>query len=57
MMAKLHVIYDPSDKLETSKLPSEIKVAVMPLADDLNHEEISEVVHQVINLLLQQVRD
>jgi len=55
-MARLHVIYDPSDRVE-SILPPEIgaKVAQVSLADGLEGRDIYEVARRLAELLLEQI--
>lgn len=57
-MAKLHVIYDPTEKLQTQHvhLPKEIKVSVVYIKDDITSGELDLLVHEVTNLLLDQIR-
>lgn len=58
-MARLHVIYDPNDKLTTQSEHMNrlgIKGAIMPISNELTNDEIGEVGKQIIILLLEQVR-
>lgn len=57
-MAKLHVVYDPTDRLEVNNNMMEqtgIKVAIVPLADGLTQDELTEVICVLTSLLLEQV--
>ena len=55
-MPKLHIIYDPTDKLITTSEFNEklkLKVAVLSVADDLAPVDIDSVAMQLASLLLQ----
>ena len=55
-MPKLHIIYDPTDKLITTSEFNEklkLKVSVLSVADDLPPEDIDSVAMQLASLLLQ----
>ena len=55
-MPKLHIIYDPTDKLITTSEFNEklkLKVAVLSVADDRPPEDIDSIAMQLASLLLQ----
>lgn len=54
-MPKLHIIYDPTDKIEVTRLPEEIKCTVMPVSEDVTKDELQEIIKQLTNLLLEQM--
>jgi hypothetical protein len=56
-VSTLLVIFDPTDQLRTD-VPNRlgIKVARMPVADDLESQDIYAVARRVAELLLEQLR-
>ncbi len=58
-MPKLHIIYDPTDKLEVKHEPIEmlgLKVAVLSVADDLEELDIYNLASKLAGMLLEQLR-
>lgn len=55
-MPKLHVIYDPTDKLQSHHpdLPKAIKVAVIPIAEDVDPKDFAKLAAHIAELLLEQ---
>lgn len=55
-MPKLHVIYDPTDKLQTHHpdLPKEIKMAAMDVTESMSNDELEIVINTLAELLLEQ---
>ena len=58
-MAKLHIVYDPSDRLETSHPEMEkqlgLKVANLSLSGNLTNDELIEYARNLAIMLLEQV--
>lgn len=55
-MARLHVIYDPTEKLNTHHpdLPKEIRIAVIDIQDNMSNDELELVINTLAELLLEQ---
>jgi len=54
-MSRLHVIYDPTDRLEVRQgLPKEIKMATMDVRNDIDEEDLNEIVDTLVHTLLEQ---
>lgn len=57
-MSRIHIIYDPDDRLETQHdglQKTGVKVAIMPIAPNLNAQELYDVIERTADLLLEQV--
>jgi hypothetical protein len=57
-MPKLHVIYDPTDKLEVRSEPiasCKLKVATLSVPDDLGSVDIYNLATRLAGLLLEQL--
>jgi hypothetical protein len=57
-MPKLHVIYDPTDRLEVRSEPIEmcqLKVAMLSVPEDLEGNDIHALARKLAELLLEQL--
>ncbi len=57
-MPKIHVIYDPTDKLEVRHEPIEmlkLKVAVLSVNEDLENVDIYNLASKLAGMLLEQL--
>jgi hypothetical protein len=59
-MARLHVIYDPQEKISTAYPKDELdkfgmKIAVLSTSDDLTNAEITKTAAELACLLLEQI--
>lgn len=57
-MPKLHLIYDPYDRIQTSpeiNQSTKVKVAVMNIEEDLNLAEIAYIGKELVRLLMTQL--
>lgn len=58
-MPRLHIIYDPTDKLQTQpELENrfKLKTATLSISEELSNDEIADYVAELGTLLLEQVR-
>jgi hypothetical protein len=58
-MPKIHVVYDPNDKIITSPEAEQMfghKVAVLSIPEDLSSVDIYNLARRVAELLLEQLR-
>jgi len=57
-MPKLHIIYDPHDKISSNSdmdKQFDLKVATLSLMDDLSDDDIAQYAHKLMLLLLRQL--
>lgn len=56
-MSSLHILYDPTDRLEIEPelVRLGVKVARLPIPDDLEGRDIYEVARKLAELLLEQI--
>lgn len=57
-MPKLHVIYDPTDRLEVRSEPIEackLKVAMLSVSEDLEGSDIYALARKLAEMLLEQL--
>lgn len=58
-MARLHIIYDPTDRLQTQpdiENQLRLRTATLSISAELTNPEIEDVVAQLATLLLEQIR-
>ena len=58
-MARLHIIYDPTDRLQTQpdiENQLRLRTATLSISAELTNPEIEGVVAQLATLLLEQIR-
>lgn len=57
-MAKLHIIYDPSERLEIEGPATKalkLKTASLSIANDIGHEEAKELIETLTTMLVNQL--